>query len=681
MTRSLRLSAALLALCLPGIGQAASWRHVTVPGGAVLDLAVLPGGALYAGTNDGVYRSDNAGDTWTRTHGVSVAKAFLRVHAVDGDPLKLVAYTRDLTRSDGLALETSRDGGATWQVTFTYPLHFGTGDFASHPSTPGVILFVESHLLLRSEDGGMTWTDFSSNQHKRNAFPLPDRPGHFIAPAYRIDRMLESNDGGRTWTNLELQSHLPQIETRFEQDPGQPWLVYYAAYEYGVQVALSGSVDSRTGLVTPFNDHCGCSHVRVVPDPHRQGRLIAPAVAFDAATGALTGRPIRESLDGGATWHELSRLSRKLEDEYRWQFDPWLPGRVYFPTAGAGIYRSDNDGLSFTQRYQGMNAGVVAHLSVDPTNPADFLVARQLLPMLHSSDGGESFSAVRRDFYSDLVSPAQDRPRIARAWDEPNVLIGFDRQSFYRSEDGGRSWEMLTSDFPFDEVWINAVQFSGSGSDRLVALTEHGELGNQMYWSSDGGRHWTSSDFGGWGYVNRLGTGSDDLGPVYARRENYNAVQASLWVADGFGSAPRFVDPPSSDMFFYWTMSAPDPSNAFRMLAFSEDWSTQNRPREVFETHDAGNTWIRTGRSNILGGIPVVDACDGRTVWESISGAVSRDGGRYFGPAVTFSNYLANGFHALCFQGKSHVLTQSSRGISIREPEAGDTLLKEGHDP
>ncbi len=662
--------------------QAAGWRHMPVPGAHVYDLAILPDGALYAGTNDGVYRSLDAGASWTRTQSASPSKQFLRVHSVDGDAQRLIAYTADTTQHGGTALEASHDGGASWQITHAGPFFARSGRFVVHPATPGVVLFTEANTVLRSEDGGATWADLSGTQTKRSVFAVANRPGRYVAMLDRADRMLESNDGGATWSSLALKPELPQRhDVTFEQDPVRHSILYFAAYQSGGQAALSGELDTQTGAVRFFTDACGCSHVRVVPDPHRTGRLIAPAVAFDETTLAVTGRPLRESLDGGATWRELSRLPRRLADDYRWQFDPWQPGRIYLPTAGAGVYRSDDDGVSFTPRYEGMIAAVPTYLSVDPTNPADFLVARSLLPMLHSSDGGNSFSPVGMDFYSDYAGPEEDHPRIARAWTDPKALLGFDDRSFYRSDDGGRSWEAMDSDFPFEDVWIRALQFTGSGSDKLVALAERGKLSNHLFWSSDGGRHWTASDFGGWAFVNRLGTGKDDPGPVYVRSDGYSSQPATLWISDAFGGTPRFASPPSSDTSLRWTMSAPDPANTFRMLAFSDRAGEPAPLREVFETLDGATTWHTSGTSQLVGGTPVIDACDGRTVWETMSGRVSRDGGRSFGAGVDFAQYLADGFHALCFQGKSHVLTLSSRGISIREPEAGDTLFKEGHDP
>ncbi|ANB19140.1 hypothetical protein [Dokdonella koreensis] len=682
MGRVLKILAVWAVACWLAGAQAASWRQVPVPGAQVSDLVVLRDGLLYAGTNNGVYRSSDAGNTWAPTQGASPSKAFLRLHVVDQDPQKLVAYTHDGTRPGWFAIEVSRDGGATWQVAQTPWFHTENGSFASHPASPGVILFFNLSIVLRSEDGGMTWSDLSSNQSKRDIFAVSDQPARYVATTPSRGRLLESSDGGVSWTNLEMQPRIPDGDyLSFEQDPLQPSVLYFASYRYGSQEAASGKIDTRTGVVTSFVDVCGCSHIRVVADPHRAGRLVALSVAFDPESSAISGRPLRESLDGGVTWGDMGGLTRKLEDDYRWYFDPWQQGRVYLPTAGAGIYRSDNDGRTFSARYSGMKAGIVTDLSVDPTSPSDLLVVRQLLPMLHSSDGGDSFSLVRTDFYSDVPVSYEDRSRIARAWTDPSVLIGFDRNAFYRSQNGGRSWAILPSNFPFSEVWVNAIQFVGAGSSKIVALTERNEIGNQVYWSADGGEHWTATDLGGWVFVNRLGSGGDDAGPIYARRENYSPSSATLWKADIFGGAFRFAPAPLPGDMFRWIMSPPDPSNTSRVLFFSKDESTTERPNQVWETRDAGGTWSLLGSTNLSGGLPVVDACDGRTIWETAGGRVSRDSGRFFRPDVRIGQPFAGGFQALCFEGKSHLFSAANGGIAIREPEAADTLLKEGHDP
>lgn len=666
--------------------QAASWRQLPVPGAEIEDLVVLEDGLLYAGTNDGVYRSVNGGDTWALTQDIAPSRMFLRLHVVDGDPQKLVALIFDETVAGGFALAASHDGGATWQVTQVDHRFNIEGNFGSHPSNPGVVLFSSAGITLRSEDGGLTWSSLAPSLSKKNIFAIRDRPDRFVATTYYYDRLLESNDGGLSWTVLAMQPILPIGDyLSFEQDATQPAILYFASYRTGEQAAASGSIDTSTGAVTLFSDACGCSHVRVVADPHRQGRLVAPSVAFDPDTSAVLGRPLRESLDGGATWRELGRLPRKLDDDYRLYFDPSDSSKVYLPTGGAGVYRSDDGGRMFAPRYSGMNAGIVTNLSVDPTDPSDFLVVRRLLPMLHTGNGGSTFSPVAVNFYNDL--PYEDRSRIARSWTDPKVLVGFDNDSFYRSQDGGRSWIRLPSDYPFGDVWTVAVQFMGSGNDKLAVLARGlDDFVGRMYRSVDGGRHWTSSDLGSTGFSNRIGSGREDSDPVYVRTESYYSVQGPLWVADRFDGAFRLVPDPNPDQFFSWIRSAPDPNNALRMLAISSDSSSSARPRRVWETLDAGATWRNLGTTDLVSafaysGVPIIDACDGRTIWEGLTGQVSRDSGRSFRRTDTGIPWHLYNVQAICHEGRSHVFASTTGGIFIREPEASDTLLKAGYDP
>ncbi|PZQ18655.1 MAG: hypothetical protein DI564_05020 [Rhodanobacter denitrificans] len=494
--------------------------------------------------------------------------------------------------------------------------------------------------------------------------------------------MVESNDGGATWSNVELSPLLPQGDYRsFEQDPAQPSTLYFAAYRFGSQVPTSGRIDTRTGAVTFFNDDaCACSHVRVVADPHRPGRLIAPSVAFDPVSQAVLRRPLRESLDGGATWRELAALPRKLENDYRWLFDPGQPGRIYLPTAGAGIYRSDDDGATFAGHHAGMMAGVVTDLSVDPRNPDDFVVVRQLLPMLHTADGGVSFSEVEADFYGDMPVAYEDRSRVARAQGDPDVLIGFDAQAFYRSTDGGRSWSRMASSFPFASVWIDAIRFIGAGSDKIAVLTQQGGENVQMHWSGDGGTSWAASPLEGNVLARRIGSGADDATPVYAYSESYDPLSTTLWKSDRFGGVFKYMPAPMTELGFEWTTLPPDPTDASRLLFFGVDRTSARRPTQIWETLDAGTTWHSLGESNLRNGIAVIDPCDGRTLWDIAYVRVSRSNGQLFQYDSDTIQSMKTGFQAICHGGKSHLFTAVPGGVGIRQPEVADTLLKDGYD-
>lgn len=682
MIRALPVMLTLLFACAITHAEAASWRHVPVPGAAVYDLAILPGGELYAGTDNGVYHSSDAGSSWARTQSDPRSKRFLRLQVLDGKPKRLIAYTFDTAMPGGTRIELSLDGGASWRVTHDRNLYLGTGRFSVHPSLPSVVLFVEASTVLRSEDGGATWAELTPGQQIREVFPVSDQPGRFVGTTYRFDRTVESNDGGATWSNVELSPLLPQGDYRsFEQDPAQPSTLYFAAYRFGSQAPASGRIDTQTGAVTFFNDDaCACSHMRVVADPHRQGRLIAPSIAFDPVSQVVLRRPLRESLDGGATWRELAALPRKLENDYRWMFDPWRPGKIYLPTAGAGIYRSDDGGATFASHRAGMMAGVVTNLSVDPRNPDDFLVVRQLLPMLHTADGGVNFSEVEADFYSDMPVAYEDRSRVARAEGDPDVLIGFDAQALYRSVNGGRSWSRMTMSFPFANVWINAIRFIGAGSDRIAVLTEQSGENVQMHWSGDGAMTWNATNLQGNVLAKRIGSGHDDSTPVYAYYESYQPMQTTLWKADQFGGDFEYMPAPMSEFGFRWMVLPPASNNASRLLFFGVDWTSAQRPTQIWETLDAGMTWRSLGESSIRDGLFVIDPCEERTLWDVAFVRVSRDNGRSFQYDSGSVSFMKTGFQAICHGGKSHLFAAVPGGVGIRQPEVSDTLLKDGYD-
>jgi len=678
--------------------DAAQWRRVPVPGGTIEDLVVLADGRLYAGTTDGLYRSDDAGDHWTRTELVPSYKRFRKVYPLDGAGVHLVAYTE---ASEGLdrspALELSVDGGATWQVTLPDDGHFSAatgmfgGRFVSHPANPDVILFSEYMRLRRSVDGGRTWQMTNAIFPWGEVFPIPDAPGHFIAHSPRLNlRFLESTDFGLSWVErYPTTPVMRQGQTSVVQDARQPERFYFA-YAYvnheGNNTSNSGWVDSRDWSVTLFSDPCDCNHRRVVADPHRAGRLVAPSVTFAPGSSTVVGFPVRESLDGGATWQALSPLERQLDSDFRLEFDPSQPGRSYMPSLGAGVFRSDDDGATRSALYAGMTGGTIPEVSVNPSNPEDFLVARRLLPMLRTTDGGASFQVVGTSLYDELYSAYPQR--IARSRANPQLLISHYSGSFYRSQDGGTSWAPLASDYPFDFIPPTSIDFIGSDSNHLVALT-YNEGGYRLtYWSSDGGEHWVSLAAPEAPLMHSLQTHPNN-NRVYLTYE-FGASQTSFlyFISEGSTTPFRSVVPPAIDWSTYWMASRPDPSNSERRLlleshSYRPPGTNSNR---VWETVDDGTSWTLLGSTNSTGSAWTIDACDGRTVWDADTATISRDNGRMFRRDGNITAHKLGRFQNLCLGGRTLALAVTGEpglgsALLIREPEAGDTLFRETLDP
>lgn len=666
--------AALVVGLLGADAWSASWREVRVPGAAVQDLGIA-GPVLYTGTIGGLYRSIDAGSTWARVEIGGGSEWVHRVHPVDGDPSHLVTFVT-LSNEQGdqqAVLKTSIDGGATWVVNDDQELSTSAQPyFVGHRLSPGLVLFAAPGRLLRSVDGGLSWQQTSGSVSYRSIFAIADAPGHFVGLTSARDRIAESRDGGLTWTNVPLQSPLPQGDVyAFEQDPIDSGLLYYVSLDWFGGRPLSGRLDTRQAAITSFPESCDCLHTRVVADPHQAGRLLAVAVNFDTTSQMVTRWRMRESIDGGATWHDLSELDGKFDDKYRFYFDTVVPGRLYMPTAGAGIYRSDDGGRSFVPRYDGMDSGLVVDFSVDPSDPDDFLIMRAFLPPLHTSDGGRNLSVVNAGFFADQRKTGEHR-RIHRAYGNSKILIAFGTTSLYKSFDGGASWSAWPSNFPFATQFPKVIRFAGSGTERVVAYSRGYQGGAMVHWSSDGGSTWLSmpaSDV-----VSTIQSTAGDDDPVYLSFDSYSSSSFTLLRADRFGEPFRQLSAPAH--VNQVTQSRPDPNDGRRryMAAYSQGPASIN----LWETLDGGDSWILRGNSN-AGGLMSIDACDGRTVWSALPLAVSRDGGRVFRDEFS-PRFWTEKLQNFCLGSKSYVYAIGG-GLMIREPEAGGTLLRSGFEP
>lgn len=689
---------ATLASMLAWDADAAQWRRVPVPGGTIEDFVALADGRLYAGTTNGLYRSDDAGDHWTRTELVPSYKRFRKVHPLDGTGARLVAYTESWEGPYASpALELSIDGGATWQVTLTDDGYFyGTsgvfaGRFVNHPANPDIVLFAEYMRLRRSVDGGRTWQATDAAFPWGEIFPIPDAPGHFVAHSPRANlRFLESTDGGLTWTERHPTTQVPRrAQTSVVQDALQPERLYFATaypdYE-GNNTSSSGWIDSRDWSVTLFSDPCDCSHRRVVADPHRAGRLVAPSVAFTPESPTSIDFPVRESLDGGATWQALSTSERQIDSDFRLEFDPSMASRSYMPSLGAGVFRSDDGGVTWSEHYAGMTGGTVPEISANPSDPADFLVSRRLLPMLRTKDGGASFQVIEADLHRELYFAYPKR--IARSRAAPLLLISHNGDSLYRSQDGGSSWTPLASDFPF-ETTPSSIEFIGSDSSQLVALTHDREGRLSTYWSADGGEHWSPllADDSYPGMIS-LQTHANNGRAYLTYDHGILRTRVVYLVSEGSTAPFRPVNAPIVDWSTYWATSRPDPANAQRRLLLEHpaNGPPGTETNRVWESVDDGASWTLLGLTNSVGAVWTIDACDGRTVWEPDSSTVSRDNGRMFRSDSSVTRGKLGRFENFCLNGKTHVLAVAGTpglgaGLLIREPEAGDTLFRDTFDP
>jgi photosystem II stability/assembly factor-like uncharacterized protein len=355
----------------------ASWSSV-LPLYGLADLAVDPRspGRIYAASPaGGVYRSEDSGSSWTASNHGLRELGFVKVAADPHAPGTLFAVANpnpQVSLAFGPQyLLRSTDGGATWSSPFGEPANSPfVNDLAADPAHPGT-WYLAGRGVLKTGDGGQTWSDasrgFRSFEFVYTLTQAPTDPeAHYSlgwdtfplgnGPVLPV-RVFRTTDGGERW----FRSRLPGLDSRsslldtLAVDSKSASIIY--AGGPGFFKSTDGGVHWRKMGVGLRN-----YVLSLAADPFSSGTLYA-------SVHALHGRRVVKSTDGGATWMPAAT---GLPTGASWVGqiapDPATPGTFYAATA-KGVYVTRNGGALWTAINDGLGETPVLALSVDPLRP------------------------------------------------------------------------------------------------------------------------------------------------------------------------------------------------------------------------------------------------------------------------------------------------------------------------
>lgn len=463
---------------------------------------------IYMGTQGGVAKSTDSGNTWTmKRNGFRDMKTFkitAPVYALTIDPNSPetlyaglgfeMAWNRALTSARstmGLVYKTI-NGGDQWTEYLVNDSSSGValGDesisaIVIDPNNSSRLFLLGQSRLFTSNDAGVTWTVVNSPDlpvlSQYTGLLMPDSSTLFVSYYNRnaagngiyTAGILRSTDSGLTWATVKQEADSTSNKggyTRLIQHP----------------------IDSATIIAT-----------------HSKLGIYRSTQNGDANTWTVINNPASSPAKDPGLWFGWSLNSPTFA------IHPTNPGTMLYAN-DMEIYITHNDGADWHQitsnyvlptdgikqdTFKGTGADntVPLNMAIDPSNSSKLYMGYRDITYWMSEDGGDSVSwasasgigygfgevnAITLDpYYPDIVYVSRGN--------------GYDNEQIYRSFDGAGTFELIgNSDTGlYDKGRVNAIAIDPTSptDNRILyaGVDDGGNIGSGVYKSIDNGLSWS----------------------------------------------------------------------------------------------------------------------------------------------------------------------------------------------
>lgn len=443
-----------------------------------MDIHPLNENIIYVGSpGGGLWKSTNSGTTWTPLSEYNTV--WMHIYSLAIDPLNQnIVYAG--TGNSGNQVIRSTDAGLTWSLLGSGP----TGNIRKiliHPTSTNIIFACANNGIFRSTNSGTSWTQVQ-NVTKEDIEFKPGNPGVMYASG--TTQVVKSVDGGVTWSVLGTTEGISNTgRTLISVTPANPDVVYvvqasgslfgrlYRSANSGVSFTtmITGNPTSGTNFFGYETDGTGTTGQAT----YDMGMCVSPT---DANEVHIAGIICWKSTDGGLTfspstaWSLPNSVGYNHADVHGLEF---VNSNIYSISDG-GIYKSINHAGDWTDLSGGLGIRQFYRIASAPTNANVVTGGAQDNGSVAKQSTGTWVDWLGADGMEGLVSPTNHL----------NLWGTSQYGHLYKSTNGGNSYTNLAT--ITGGAWVTPLAIHPTDQTIIFAG------GTAMYKSTNGGTSFTS---------------------------------------------------------------------------------------------------------------------------------------------------------------------------------------------